>query len=203
MEVRDRKIYARRNPEKSISIAAIASDPAYRPIIGRGVFIPTQPGSDPVTWYGDCATAYSFATDIAEVEVDTETGQVRVVSITAARDLGKAINPLAAEGQIEGGLAQGIGYAMTELLEPTKGEVVKNQFADYRIATTLDMPVIKPLLVESDEPRGPFGAKGVGEIVMVPTAAAIANAIYNAVGVRIKELPITPEKVLRALKEKA
>ena len=202
LELKDRRIYVRNNLSKVVSIAQVASDSAYRPILGRGAFIPSQPGSDPVTWYGDCATAYSFATDVAEVSVDTETGQVKVEAITAARDLGKAINPQSAEGQIEGGLAQGIGYALTELLEPTKGEVVKNQFTDYKIPTTLDMPVIKPILVESNEPRGPFGAKGVGELAMVPTAAAIANAIYDAVGVRITELPITAEKVLKALKEK-
>jgi CO/xanthine dehydrogenase Mo-binding subunit len=202
LEIKDRKIYVQNNLQKFISIAQITSDSAFRPILGKGVFIPKQTGSDPVTWYGDCATAYAFGADIVEVEVDTETGQIKVVSITAARDLGKAINPLCAEGQIEGGLAQGIGYALTELLEPTKGEIVKNQFTDYKIPTILDMPEIKPILVESNEPRGPFGAKGFGEIVLVGLGAAIANAIYDAVGVRIKELPITPEKVLIALKEK-
>ena len=202
LDMKNKIIYPRNNPEKFISIAQVASDSSYRPIIGRGAFIPKQTGSDPVTWYGDCATAYSFAADVAEVEVDTETGQVAVLSISAARDLGKAINPLSSEGQIEGGLAQGIGYTLTEVLEPIKGETVSRQFRDYKVPTSADMPAIKSILVESNEPKGPFGAKGLGELVLVPTAAAIANAIYNAIGVRITELPITPEKILKGLREK-
>jgi CO/xanthine dehydrogenase Mo-binding subunit len=162
-----------------------------------------QPGSDPKTWYGDCASAYSFATDVTEVEVNPETGQVKVLKITAARDLGKAINPQSAEGQVQGGLVQGLGYSLTEVLEPEKGHIIQHQFADYRVATALDIPEIRTILVESNEPRGPFGAKGVGELAMVPTPAAIANAIYDAIGVRIQEFPFTPEKVLDALKKKA
>jgi len=203
LESRDRKIFVKSKPEKAISIAEAASGSAYRPILGRGIFIPKQPGTDPETFYGDCAAAYSFAAQIAEVEVDTETGRVKVLNYVSACDLGKAINPTAAEGQIEGGTSLGIGYTLTEKYETVNGEVVNRRFSEYKIPTGLDLPPIKSILVETNEPRGPFGAKGVGEIVNVPTAPAIANAIYNAIGVRIKELPITPEKILRALEEKA
>lgn len=202
LEATGGKIYVRNNPERAISIAEIAASPSHYPILGRGTFIPEQEGSNPKTWYGDMAVAYSFAAQAAEVEVDIETGEVKVLSFTAAHDLGKAINPLTSEGQIEGGLSQGIGAALTEEIAYANGEVINAQFTDYKIMTTLDMPEVKSILVESNEPRGPFGAKGLGEIVLVPTAAAIANAIYNAVGVRITELPITPEKILRALQRK-
>jgi len=203
LEAKDRKVYVRGHPAVAMSIAEVASAASYRPILGRGIYIAKQEGSDLKTLYGDCATAYSFAAQVAEVEVDTQTGEVKVLSLTAAHDLGRAINPLSAEGQIEGGVAQGIGMALTEELVQANGEVINAQFSDYKILTTLDMPMIKPILVESNEPRGPFGAKGVGEIVMVPTAAAIANAIYDAVGVRINEFPITAEKVLKALRGKS
>ena len=156
-----------------------------------------------ITWYGDAATSYSFSNQIVEVEVNTKTGEVKVLTFTGAFDLGKAINPKAAEGQIEGGLAMGIGWAMTENLEPQKGRIVANQFTDYKLPTTLEMPEINSILVETEDPVCPFGAKGIGEIVLVPTAAAIANAIYDAIGIRIKELPITPEKILKALKERS
>jgi CO/xanthine dehydrogenase Mo-binding subunit len=134
--------------------------------------------------------------------VDTETGEVKFLNLTGAYDLGRAINPLAAEGQAEGGASFAMGWAITENLEPQKGHIIPNQFTDYKLPGTLDMPEIRPILVETNDPVCPFGAKGVGEIVGVPTAAAIANAIYDAVGIRIKELPITPEKVLCALNEK-
>jgi CO/xanthine dehydrogenase Mo-binding subunit len=203
LETRDRRIYVRSNPELSVSYAEAAMAPSFRPIMGRGVFIPTQSGSDVRTWYGDSATSYSFTSQIAEVEVDTETGEVEFLNLTGAYDLGRAINPSAAEGQAEGGASFAMGWAMTENLEPVKGQIIGNQFTDYKVPNTLDMPEVEPILVETNDPVCPFGAKGVGEVVGVPTAAAIANAIYDAVGIRMRELPITPEKVLRALKEKS
>ena len=107
-----------------------------------------------------------------------------------------------AEGQIEGAVVQGIGYALMEGLTLQNGRVVNDGFLDYKIPTIGDIPEIKTILVETGDPHGPFGAKGIGEPGLVPTAPAIANAIYNAIGIRIKELPITPEKILKALKEK-
>jgi xanthine dehydrogenase molybdenum-binding subunit len=140
-----------------------------------------------------------------EVEVDTETGVVRVVKIVAAHDVGRAINPLIVEGQIEGALQQGLGYALYEdmPIDPETGAALAVTFADYRMPTAQVMPEIEVILVEKPGPGGPFGLKGVGEPGLGPTAAAIANAIYDAVGVRIAELPITPERVLRALQEQA
>jgi CO/xanthine dehydrogenase Mo-binding subunit len=203
LTAKGQQIFVHNDSEKSVSFAEAAMGPSFRPIIGKGRFIPTQAGVDFKTWYGDAATSYSFCNQIVEVEVNTKTGEVKVLTFTGAFDLGKAINPKAAEGQIEGGLAMGIGWAMTENLEPQKGKIVGNQLTDYKLPTTLEMPKIVSILIETEDPVCPFGAKGIGEIVLVPTAAAIANAIYDAVGIRMKELPITPEKLLKALKEKS
>ncbi|MFC2019321.1 xanthine dehydrogenase family protein molybdopterin-binding subunit [Chloroflexota bacterium] len=203
LESGDRKVYVRDNPKVALSVAELASHAAHRPILGKGTYTPQQPGSDPETWYGDCATAYNFIAYVAEVAVDTETGKVKVLNLTAAGDLGKAINPQSAEGQIDGGIAQGLGYALSEeTVIGDNGKMLNTRYADYRLPTTSTMPVVNSILVETDEPAGPFGAKGIGEVTMVAVAPAIANAIYDAVCVRIKELPITPERLLRALKEK-
>jgi xanthine dehydrogenase molybdenum-binding subunit len=106
------------------------------------------------------------------------------------------------EGQLEGGLAQGIGYTIYENLKFDRGRCLNPTFLDYKILTSLDMPPVKSIMVETNDPAGPFGAKGIGEAGAIPSAAAIANAFYDATGVRIKELPLEPERVLRALKEK-
>ena len=141
----------------------------------------------------------TFGANYAEVEVDTETGGVRIVKLVNAFDVGRAINPAHVEGQIIGGGVMGIGYALTEGLITRDGKVLNNNFADYRILRACDVPQIDGIIVESNEPTGPFGAKGVGEATMVGTAAAVANAIYDAIGVRMKELCITQEKVLEGL----
>jgi xanthine dehydrogenase molybdenum-binding subunit len=136
---------------------------------------------------------------MAEVEVDVETGVVRVLRLVCANDVGRAINPMAVEGQIEGGAQMGLGYALTEELLVERGRVLNPDFLDYRLFTAADMPRIQTIIVETDDPGGPFGAKGVGEMGGTPTAAAIANAIYAAVGVRLTQPPMTPERVLAAI----
>jgi nicotinate dehydrogenase medium molybdopterin subunit len=139
--------------------------------------------------------AYAFATQIVQLYVNRETGEVRVRRVIAAHDLGRAINPQAAEGQIEGGVVMGLGFALTEEYVP--GQTLN--FSTYLIPTALEVPEIVPILVESDEPAGPFGAKGVGEPAMIATAPAVLNAISRATGTRIWRLPATPERVYRAL----
>jgi putative selenate reductase molybdopterin-binding subunit len=143
-----------------------------------------------------------FAACFAEVEVDLDTGAVRVVDIASAVDLGRAINPTLAEGQIIGSVSMGLGYALTEEMKfsPT-GKMVNASLMEYKVPTSLDLPDIKALIVEAPEPSHPFGAKSVGEIGLDVVAPAVANAIYNAVGVRLRDLPFTPETVWRALKE--
>jgi CO/xanthine dehydrogenase Mo-binding subunit len=137
-----------------------------------------------------------------QVEVNTETGRVKVLKMWDAHDVGKAINPQSVQGQIEGSLFMGIGYTLWENLQFKDGKVVNPNFANYRLARSLSTCPIDSILIETNDPQGPFGAKGMGEAALLPTAAAIANAIYDAIGVRIKELPITREKVLEALSKK-
>lgn len=140
-----------------------------------------------------------YGATFVEVEVDMETGEVRVVKVVGAFDVGKAINPSNIEGQITGGAVMGIGWALTEELLLREGKILNDSFRDYRILRACDVGEIVPIIVESNEPTGPFGAKGVGEGTMVGVAPAVANAIYDAIGVRMKELCITPEKLLEAL----
>ena len=143
-----------------------------------------------------------FCATFAEVEVDTETGHIRVVHLVTAVDPGTAINPMQAEGQVEGAVAQGLGYALTEeLVLDDAGRPLNPNFMDYKIFTAKDMPKLTTILVQTDEPLGPYGAKSVSEVPINGPAPAIANAIFDAIGVRFRKLPIRPEDVLRALRE--
>ena len=155
---------------------------------------PTIFGEFPCNYYGGCVF------HVAEVEVDIETGETRVIKYFVAQDVGKAVNPDVVEGQLYGGCLQGMGLALTEeLLFDTKGRALNPNFLDYKIFDFEDAPEIKMTLIESNEPSGPFGAVGVGEHSLSPTPAAIANAIYNATGVRMYECPMTPERVFENL----
>lgn len=145
---------------------------------------------------------YTFGVQRATVIVDTETGKVDILEIVAVNDAGKIINPTLAEGQVEGGCLMGMGYALMEEINLNKGKIKNTNFSNYIIPTSMDMPNIKSYFVEENESTGPFGAKGLGEPAMLPTAPAILNAIYDAIGVRFYELPVTCEKVLAALKRK-
>jgi CO/xanthine dehydrogenase Mo-binding subunit len=145
----------------------------------------------------------SSAAQVAEVEVDRETGQWQLVRLTCAQDVGFAINPMSVEGQIEGGASHGLGYALSEQYLYEDGRLLNRSFRDFRMPTSLDHPDYELALVEEQVDGGPFGAKGVGEPPTIPTAAAIANAIFDAVGVRVRELPITPERLLAGLTEAA
>jgi CO/xanthine dehydrogenase Mo-binding subunit len=151
---------------------------------------------------GNMSVTYSFGTHGVKVKVDEETGKVEILDYIAAHDVGKAINPLLLEGQVYGGVTMGLGYALTEEVIVKDGEIMNANFRDYKLFTTKDAIKIKAPIIETNDQHGPFGAKGIGEPGCVPTAPAIANAIYDAVGVRITDLPITPEKVLAAIKEK-
>jgi xanthine dehydrogenase molybdenum-binding subunit len=152
--------------------------------------------------FGNISATYAYGTQGAEVEVDTETGEVRILRMVAAHDVGKVLNPPALKGQIYGALAQGVGYALYEELQSQKGKILNPNFRDYKIPTAQEMNFPIDLeFIETNDSFGPFGAKGVAEPGLVPTAPAIANAIFDAVGIRIHDLPITPEKILAALKK--
>ncbi|ROO87097.1 CO/xanthine dehydrogenase Mo-binding subunit [Actinocorallia herbida] len=156
------------------------------------------PGEDKA----NLSPTYSFAAHGAEVEVDVRTGEVTVVDYVAAHDVGRAINPVMVEGQIIGGAVHGLGAALGEELIRTDGRVVNPAYLNYAMPRAADVPEVRPFIIESHDDAGPYGAKSIGEIPIVPPGAAVANAVYDAVGVRIRELPITPDKVLRALAEK-
>jgi len=149
---------------------------------------------------GDVSASYAFGTQIVELDVDTATGVVRILRVTAAHDVGRVINALGIEGQVEGGVVMGIGYAISEHLVVEDGVIRNPGFRDYKLLTAPEIPRIDMYFVETQDPEGPVGAKGVGEAPAICTAAAIANALYNATGVRFLELPLTPERVLRGLR---
>lgn len=202
----DGKIFVKGSPARQVTFASVASESWKNqgtPIIGVGR------NSDPwceqpnASGFGNVSSAYAFAAQAADVEVDVETGVVEVKKMWCAHDVGRTINPLGAVSQIEGGvISQGVGYALTENLIFGDGRVQNANFADYKIPTMSDVCEVETYLIETVDPNGPFGAKGLGEPAMIATAAAIANAIYNAVGVRVRSLPITPEKILAGLRAK-
>jgi CO/xanthine dehydrogenase Mo-binding subunit len=154
---------------------------------------------DPQTGQGQAHPDYTFGAHAVEVAVDIETGEVTVLQSVACHDVGQCINPAAVEGQIEGGAAQGQGYALSEEMIYRDGTLMTPSFSEYLIPTAMDVPKVKTIILESRSGLGPFGAKGIGEPALTPVAPAIANAVADAIGVRICDLPITPEKVVRAL----
>ena len=157
------------------------------PIVGNANVNPTGAGP-------------GFAVHIVDVEVDTETGKVDILRYTALQDAGKAIHPSYVEGQIQGGAVQGIGWALNEeYFFDNQGQMANSSFLDYRMPTSLDLPMIDTVIVEVANPTHPYGVRGVGEVFIVPPMAAIANAIHNAVGVRMEKLPMSPGNILEAL----
>jgi CO/xanthine dehydrogenase Mo-binding subunit len=162
----------------------------------------TPPTTVPLGQQGDMHFAFGYATQAAEVEVDITTGKVTVLRVIAAHDVGNTVSPLGVEGQLEGGVVMGIGYALMEDFSMRAGRPQKTTLTRYRIPTIREMPEIEPIVVEVPTVAGPYGAKGVGEITSIPTAPAIANAIYDAIGVRIFSLPATPDKILAGLQAK-
>lgn len=167
---------------------------------GEGTFYPetfdydSDTGQSPKTY-----VAYTFMTQIYDVEVDTDTGLVNVIDVRTALDLGQAINPKNVEGQVEGGTTQGIGMALMEEQVIENGITVNPDMTNYVVPTSMDVPDFTTRLIENADSDGPYGAKGIGEPVEMGACPGIANAIYDAVGVRMKSLPITPEKILKAL----
>ena len=185
-----------KDPEHRVSFSKIASRAVKRgiPLSWQGYFDPPTVPLDPETGEGVPYAAYAYACHVALVTVDILTGEVTVNKVIAAHDVGRAIHPAAVAGQIRGGVAMGVGFAIMEEYDPDKTESMK----DYHIPTCSDMPEVVPIIVESPEPTGPFGAKGVGEPALIPTAPAIINGITNALGKRIYHLPANLERVLEA-----
>jgi xanthine dehydrogenase molybdenum-binding subunit len=169
----------------------------------RAMYQYEAPQTQPLGTGGDMHFAYSYAAQAAEVEVNTLTGEVAVLKVIAANDVGMAVNPLGLQGQIEGGVMMGLGHCLTEEFIVEDGQVVSDHLARYRIPGIMLTPEIKSIIVEHPTAEGPYGAKGVGEISSIPTTPAITNAIYNAVGVRIDQTPVNQKVIARALNKSA
>lgn len=195
LDAKEGRVYVKSDPKKYVTIGEISHDAIYE--YGEDGNHILVKGSHQSTTH--CP---NFQAGFAEIEVDVETGVIKVLKFVMVHDIGRAINPQNVEGSLEGGAAQGMGYALSEdlIIDKKTGKVLTESFATYKMPSTLDMPEVEIILVEEPAPTGPFGAKGVGEPGMVNVAPSIANALYDAVGVRIHSLPMTPEKVLEALK---
>jgi CO/xanthine dehydrogenase Mo-binding subunit len=203
---RDGQVWATLAPQRTITHAQLMAarfGSRAGTLAGQGVFETEHIETDHETGQSPNVTAHWLcgATG-AEVEVDLETGQVRVVRLATAVDTGKAINPAACDQQISGASVQGSGPALFEEMLFEDGRVTNASFVDYRIPSFLDLPEsVEPIIVEDPHPEGPYGAKGIGEAGIFAIAPAIANAVADAVGSRVADLPITPEKVLRGMRE--
>jgi CO/xanthine dehydrogenase Mo-binding subunit len=170
--------------------------------VGSASFGTDTTGLDAVDGSGRPWQAYVFGCQVAEVEVDTLTGEVQVLGIWAVHDVGRAVNPRGVEGQIEGGIVQALGQGLMEDYQTVNGRATTPNLAKYILPTSLDVPQVTSVILEDPDPIGPLGVKGIGEPAMIPTIPAVMNAIYDAVGVRITSLPATPEKVLEGIKNK-
>jgi len=169
------------------------------PLQSKGYFNPDTTQLDPDTGQGAPYGTYAFATQGALVKVDRQTGQATVLKVIAAHDVGHAINPSAVEAQIQGGVVMGLGLGIMECVHVEQGEILNPDFQGYLIPSTMDMPEIKAIIVEDPEPSGPYGAKGVGEPALIPTAPAICNALAKATACRFFETPVTPESIWTAM----
>jgi xanthine dehydrogenase molybdenum-binding subunit len=186
----------------SLSFAQVAKEMKAVGQQPRALYEYEAPATQALGTGGDMHFAFSFAAQAAEVEVNIRTGEVRVLRVIAANDVGAAVNPLGLQGQVEGGVMMGIGNCLTEEFIVEEGRVVTDHLARYRMPGIMLTPEITSLIVEHPTAAGPYGAKGVGEICTIPTTPAITNAIYNAVGIRIDRLPVDQELIAKALWER-
>jgi carbon-monoxide dehydrogenase large subunit len=201
--VENQRVISKSHAEIALSFREVLEQ-AYnreKPILGRG-------------WYGgkgdypslphkvhgkEYVPGWKYGAQAVEIEVDDETGMIKVRKIASAHDVGTTLNPIGVSGQINGGVVMGLGYALHERLQFDEGKVINPSFMDYKIPSSHEIPEIVSIPVEIPLPEGPFGAKGIGELAVVGVAPAIGNAIYDALKVRIKELPLFPERVLSAI----
>lgn len=208
LSAKDGKIYVTSDPDKCMTIADFAGKYIFgmgKIILGKGYFW-KKPAEvmDAENGQIDVLTTLAYGATMAEVEVDTETGEVEVLKFDNVFDVGKAINPLLIEGQFDGGLVMGIGATLMENVNPAyPGDAFKPKtMGDYVMPTTMDVPPMNSVAVEFPSANGPYGAKGIGEMTANTASPAITNAIYDAIGVWIDDMPVTPEKILRALDAK-
>jgi len=203
LDLKEKRVFVKGSPERGMGLRDTiwAGLAVGRPVLGRGHYMPPV---DPADWFrgridGQMTGAYTFGATVAEVEVDRETGQVTVLEVAAAHDCGRAINPMLVEGQIEGSIPLGQGQALTEDVVQREGQVLNPNFAGYGMPTAADAPRVKSIIVEAEDPNGPFGAKEAAESINIAIVPALASAVEDAIGADVRSLPITAEKVLNAL----
>jgi xanthine dehydrogenase molybdenum-binding subunit len=202
LDLADSRVFVQTDPSQSMPLRQLIAFCAAEGLPRSNLSLFKAPFTDkldPETGQGNVFPDYTFGTHAVEVAVDTETGEVRVLKSVGAHDVGRAINPAAVAGQIEGGAAMGLGYALMEDVQIVDGITRAGSLAEYLIPTAGDIPETQAVILESGTGMGPFGAKGVGEPALTPVAPAIANAVANAIGARVESLPLTPEKVLAAI----
>jgi CO/xanthine dehydrogenase Mo-binding subunit len=202
LDIADSLVFVKSAPGESISLPELVKICAAEglPLHNLAQFeAPFTGGIDPETGQGHVFPDFTFGAQAVKVAVDTETGQVTVLKSAACHDVGRAINPSAVKGQIAGGSSQGMGYALLEDFIVERGQIKTPSLSEYLIPTALDFPPTHVVFLESGTGVGPFGAKGIGEPSLTPAPAAVANAVADAIGVRVHELPLTPERVLAAV----
>ncbi len=205
LDLADSMVFVKEDPKQSMSLKDLVARCASEGLALSNLALFTAPftdGIDPETGQGDVYPDFTFGTQAVEVAVDTETGEITLLKSVACHDIGRAINPAAVVGQIAGGSHQGLGYALLEDFIVENGVTKTPSLAEYLIPTILDFPTTEVIILESGSGVGPFGAKGIGEPSLTPAAPAVANAVADAIGVRIHELPLTPQRVLEALERK-
>lgn len=198
----DSTVFVKNDPSQNMSLTTLIAMCAAEGLPRANLSLFTAPFTDkldPETGQGDLYPDYTFGAHAVEVAVDIETGEVRVLKSVGCHDVGRAINSAAVAGQIEGGAAMGLGYALMEDVQIANGITLTPSFAEYLLPTASDIPETKSIILESGTGIGPFGAKGIGEPCFTPVAPAIANAVANAIGARVEQLPLTPERVLEAI----
>lgn len=206
LDLADSKVFVKADPSQSMPLAELVAICAAEglPRANLSLFqAPFTDKLDPETGQGDLFPDYTFGAHAVQVAVDLETGEVRVLKSVGCHDVGRAINSAAVAGQIEGGAAMGLGYALMEDVQIVNGVTITPSFAEYLLPTASDIPETKSIILESGTGLGPFGAKGIGEPSFTPVAPAIANAVANAIGARVYQLPLTPERVLAAIERRA
>jgi CO/xanthine dehydrogenase Mo-binding subunit len=208
LELKEQMVRDRDDPQKAIPLSAVAMSSYFfqgGPLVGKGSYFASFPAYAQDKVEGNpypSSPAHVFSSQVVEVDVDAETGIIEVERIFSSHDVGCVVNPLGVTGQIEGGIMMGLGYGLWEELAVDGGRVINPNLADYKMPLTVNQPEIRIGTVEKKLTSGPYGAKGAGNPPVAMSAAAVANAIYDAVGVRIKDLPLTPEKVLQELRSR-
>jgi CO/xanthine dehydrogenase Mo-binding subunit len=204
LDLQDKKVVVKEAPDKTIPLTEVVAACASDGILLYSVAqfnAPFRELIDFKTVQGQLFPDFTFGTHGAEVSVDVETGTIKILKLVASFDVGRAINPLSVEGQLEGGAIQGLGYALMEDFVLKKGVTLTPSLSEYLIPTSLDVVDVDKVMLESGDGVGPFGTKGIGEPSMTSIAPAVVNAVCDALGIRILDLPLTPEKIVKALKK--